>query len=89
MPEELWSAAVRLARSHGINPIARALHLDYSSLKRRLEDPGAPTGEGRGAPPAFVEMSLSPPFSLPEQVLEFEEPVDLLSLVQAFWSRGG
>jgi hypothetical protein len=46
-------------------------------------------------------MSLSPPFSLPEQVLEFEEPqgakmvlrlrgpVDLLSLVQAFWSRGG
>jgi len=101
MPEDLWSLAVRLARRHGINPIARGLHLDYSSLKRRLDDPGGASGEGRGASPSFVEMSLSPLLSTAEHVLEFEEPqgaklvlrlrgpVDVLALAQAFWSRGG
>ena len=37
MPEELWGDAVSLARSHGIAPIARALRLDYGSLKKRVE----------------------------------------------------
>ena len=37
MPEDLWAAAVSLARSYGIAPIARALRLDYGSLKKRVE----------------------------------------------------
>jgi hypothetical protein len=36
MPEELWDAAVSLARTHGVGPIARALRLDYGSLKKRM-----------------------------------------------------
>jgi hypothetical protein len=37
MPEDLWGDAVSLARSHGIAPIARALRLDYGSLRKRVE----------------------------------------------------
>ena len=56
MPEDLWAAAVSLARSYGIAPIARALRLDYGSLKKRVErspesDPGDTDGPGR-----FVEI---------------------------------
>jgi hypothetical protein len=36
MPAELWEAAVRLARAHGIYPVARALRIDYGALKARV-----------------------------------------------------
>ena len=36
MPEALWKAAAELARLRGVHPIARALRLDYYSLKGRL-----------------------------------------------------
>jgi hypothetical protein len=36
MPAELWAAAVSLARSHGVGPIARALRIDYGALKKRV-----------------------------------------------------
>lgn len=36
MPAELWAAAVALARRHGMNPVARALRIDYGSLARRV-----------------------------------------------------
>ena len=35
IPEELWRGAAQLARTHGINRTARALRLDYYSLKER------------------------------------------------------
>jgi len=37
MPEEIWSAAAGLARKFGACPIARALTLDYSALRKRAE----------------------------------------------------
>ena len=36
IPENLWATAVELAKQHGVWPTARALHLDYVRLKRRL-----------------------------------------------------
>jgi len=46
MPEELWEAAVSLAQSHGLYPIARALRLDYGSLQKRLvRSPGSGSGD--------------------------------------------
>lgn len=36
IPEELWRQAVELAGVHGIHRIAKALRLDYYSLKRRV-----------------------------------------------------
>jgi hypothetical protein len=32
-----WAAAGELARAHGINPTAKALHLEYGKLKQRAE----------------------------------------------------
>ena len=37
IPESLWAAAAELAREHGINPTAKALHLEYGKLKQRAE----------------------------------------------------
>jgi hypothetical protein len=37
IPERLWTAAVARAQASGLNRTARALHLDYYSLKKRLE----------------------------------------------------
>jgi hypothetical protein len=36
IPEELWQAAVEVARNHGINKTAHALRLDYYGLKKRI-----------------------------------------------------
>ena len=37
IPESLWTAAGELARAHGINPSAKALHLEYGKLKQWAE----------------------------------------------------
>lgn len=37
MPEELWEDAARLARVHGVSPIARWLGLSYYTLQGRME----------------------------------------------------
>lgn len=71
MPRELWAAAVKLGRAHGAYRIARALGVNYQTLKDRLEeDPqeqvrritatGAATGsagdDGAAAASGFVEL---------------------------------
>lgn len=98
MPEELWSECVALASSHGVNPVARALRLDYYSLKRRLE--GSATRPKRPRPtPLFVEVDVPPPSGGAPWVIELQEsrgrqmslrvpgPVDVVALVEAFWRR--
>jgi len=37
LPEYLWSAAAKLAGEYGLNRTARALRLDYSGLKKRID----------------------------------------------------
>ena len=36
IPDELWSAAVEVARRDGVSQTATALHLDGGKLKRRM-----------------------------------------------------
>jgi hypothetical protein len=52
LPAELWSSAVELAREHGVNRTAKALRLDYYSLKKRL----AGVGEEGDPSPEFIEI---------------------------------
>ena len=53
IPDTLWALAVRLVKRHGLNPTARALGVDYYSLKKRAE---ATTASEPPAPgPTFVE----------------------------------
>ncbi len=54
IPEDLWSAAVDLAREQGVNRTARALKLDYYDLKKRLQC-AASAACAPQAQPAFVE----------------------------------
>jgi hypothetical protein len=52
MPEPLWSEAAALARELGVYRVARALRLNFDTLKRRAKH-----SNGRGAP---VRTALVP-----------------------------
>ena len=81
------SAAAELARAHGINPTAKALHLEYGKLRQRAEVvmpavkkrvakalAEVPRRGRRTAPPTFVELMASPSGSFPGAVVELEGP---------------
>jgi hypothetical protein len=51
MPEALWAAATAVAREHGVHLTARALRVNYESLKHRVSVGPAPAVAGR-----FVEL---------------------------------
>jgi hypothetical protein len=85
IPEPLWAAAGELAREHGINPTAKALHLEYGKLKQRAEaavppvkrrvakaTADAPRRTRRTAPPTFVELMAAPAGNFPGAVVELE-----------------
>ena len=98
IPAPLWKEAAALARAHGINAIARALRLDYYSLKRQMEVvSGAPAAKPV-ASPAFVEVAVVPSSPPPaECAVELERsdgarmrvrtsrPEDLVVLAESFW----
>src|ERR1700687_3156875 len=78
IPESLWTAAGELARAHGINPTAKALHLEYGKLKQRAEAAApavkrrvvkatadVPRRTRRTAPPTFVELMAPPAGNFP------------------------
>lgn len=55
MPAELWAEAIRLSRSGRAYAVARALQVNFESLKRRMAEAGA--GMPVAASTAFVELS--------------------------------
>jgi hypothetical protein len=84
IPEALWVSAVKAAGRHGLNPTARALRLDYYSLKKHVE-----AGASRGGPDRregtksaagtirrgkFIELTPVAPACPPECILELEHP---------------
>ncbi len=100
MPAALWAAAVDVARQHGVGATARALGVDYATLKRRLAGDGpAPTA----AAPAFVDLGVAGPLGVGASVIAVDGPrgrrlrlevsdlrvPDLLALVHAAWGHEG
>jgi len=74
IPEGLWNAAAELARSYGVNKVARALHLDYYNLKERRDGimvSSAAAGKGENAPPLIEVISERGPQGA-ECVIELE-----------------
>lgn len=71
--EELWSAAVAVAREYGHNKTAKALGLDYYSLKKRLSSPPPlQSKQNRSRNTAsFIEL-IPPPISS-ECMIEIED----------------
>lgn len=57
MPADLWTAAVALAREHGVSMTSRILGLSYASLKDRVADSARPVGRRSKAPVGFVELN--------------------------------
>ena len=102
MPEPLWDAAVELAQAEGIYPIARALAVNYQSLKCRV---AMASNGNSGTPAGFVELTPMPAngsVSRGELVLELssgdgatltirlpsEREFDVERLAEAFLRRG-
>lgn len=70
MPDELWSAAIALARRDGLGRTAAALHLDYGKLKRLMM--AAPGVEKKAAWPAFMELIAPEAAAVAQCVIELE-----------------
>jgi hypothetical protein len=111
VPEDLWSAAVEMARVVGVHATSKALRFNYYSLKDRLDraDSAALTRRkpDRGATFVEVQMPSLPSLALRESAVDDKtvvelvgtsgarmridvtgtSRVDVVGLVQAFWSR--
>lgn len=101
IPEEIWMAMAKLAKTYGISPVSRVLRVEYYALKGRLaESPGA--SPSAASQPTFVELKPRPLSSPMACRVELEERsgakmtlhldtsngVNALALAQAFWRRG-
>ena len=70
IPDELWAAAVEVARKEGVSRTSTELHVEWNHLKRRM---AAASGASRQtASPAFVELVAPPTQLLPECTIELE-----------------
>ncbi len=60
MPEGLWASAVLLAGEHGVYRIAKAVGVNYESLRDRLERDGTLPGSALESSGGFVELPSAP-----------------------------
>ena len=74
LPESLWSAAVKLARTYGVNRTANILRLDYSGLKKRLESMVSAGSSDTVSGPGFIELLPSELSAAAECALECRRP---------------
>jgi hypothetical protein len=100
LPEPLWASATELASRYGVHRIARELHLDYTGLKKRVEQQARPKPKhAASVTPTFVEVVGPAAAVIPCRVevesshgkLRFElpamAPTELVSLPRAFLSQ--
>jgi hypothetical protein len=73
IPEALWSSAVKVAGKYGVHRTARALHLDYMVLKRRVEA-SSPESPQDTSLPAFIELTSRELTGTSGCVVEIEHP---------------
>ncbi len=76
IPEELWQVATLAAKELGVNPVSRAIGLDYMRLKRRVAGSDGVSPQTRSSPtttePTFVEIAMDTVTRMAECVVEFE-----------------
>jgi hypothetical protein len=99
IPEELWQAATLAGRELGVNPVSRAIGLDYMRLKRRVARSNGVSPQAKTSPtadrPTFIELPMDVART-PECVVEFEgmrgkftlrltghQPADVAALAEA------
>jgi hypothetical protein len=65
---------VTLAQEYGLSPVAQALSINYTALKRHLVAGPPPQASGAGARlPGFVEVPVAAWPSAPQWVMELED----------------
>jgi hypothetical protein len=68
VPDELWQAAIELAKEYSVTKIVKTLSLTHSDFKERMI-------EAQNNDPAFVEFQLPVPATAsPQWVLEMDKP---------------
>jgi hypothetical protein len=89
LPDDVWTAAVELARRHGVYRTARSLPIDYVNLRKRLNGPAPTTTVER---PEFVEVLMTPAQSTTAYIEVLRIPatgrVDFHQLFRA-WRNSG
>jgi hypothetical protein len=73
IPEPLWVSAVELAREYGVHQTARALRLNYYSLKKRFPSINSTTCKSQKEA-TFVELLPSGAAGLSVCTIEMENP---------------
>jgi len=74
LPEQLWSAAVKLARTYGVNRTARVLRLDYSGLKKRVASTVSESSSQDSTGPHFIQLLPSELTAAAECAIECHHP---------------
>ena len=100
IPEPLWAAMAKLAKTYGVSPVSGGLGIDYYALKDRVTasprsasaiSPGQATFiEGKPLPAsqtAACRVELEDRFGTKMTLHLDGSGMDALSLVQAFWRR--
>lgn len=74
IPQALWRAMATLARVHGLSPVAQALKVNCTALKRHMESSAAGIASGVDTMPAsFVEAPMTAWPQAPHWVIELED----------------
>lgn len=103
VPEELWNAAVVVARVEGVHATAKALRFNYYSLKdRAAQAPSKAVVTEEAATTPFVEVQMPSHGARGDggtvvelvgrrgdrmRIVAGASAVDVVGLVQAFWGR--
>jgi len=101
IPDALWQAAILLFPKYSFCQISKALRLNYTDLKHRIEARRSTFEQSVVPEPAFVELGLSGPIHPAECIVEMEDQkgakmrmhfkgeagLDLLELGKAFWRK--
>ena len=101
-PDVLWEAAISLSPRYSLCQVSKALRLNYSDLKLRVQASQSFLQSSPVIDPAFIDLGLKNPIFPAECTIEMEDQngakmrmyykgeagLDLLELGKVFWSKG-
>ncbi len=101
IPDALWQAAVMLFPDYGLHRISKALRLNNTDLKHRVNAHRSTCEQTDVSTAGFIELGRSEPMRPAECMIEMadqkgasmrmyfkgEAGLDLLELGKAFWSK--
>ena len=102
IPDVLWEAAISLSPRYSLCQVSKALRLNYSDLKLRVQASQSFLQSSPVIDPAFIDLGLKNPIFPAECTIEMEDQngakmsmyfkgeagLDLLEFGKVFWSKG-